>query len=139
MTDGVVGQPLTYGTASGEVLVLDEPVSFWGGVDYLGNVADVHHAQHGVSISGKVLLMTGGRGSSSGSFCLMELMRTHLAPAAIVMCEADGIVCTGVLVGTATYGYELPTVQLTPEDYAAVPAGVVAHVVSDPAGARITW
>ena len=135
----ITGTALTYGNASGEILVLDEPVSFWGGVDHLGFVADVHHAQHGVSITGKVLLMTGGRGSSSGSFCLMELMRTHLAPAAIVMCEADGIVCTGVLVGTATYGYELPVVQLTPAEYEQVPAGVVAQVVSTPQGARMSW
>ena len=139
MADHVTGAPLTYGQGSGEVMVLDEPVSFWGGVDHLGHIADIHHPQHGQSVTGKVLLMTASRGSSSGSFCLMELMRTHLAPAAIVMCEPDGIVCTGILVGTETYGYELPTVQLDPADYAVVPAGAVASVVSGPQGAQIAW
>ena len=139
MADSVTGGALTYGKGTGEVLVLDEPVSFWGGVDHLGMIADIHHPQHGQSVTGKVLLMTASRGSSSGSFCLMELMRTHLAPAAIVMCEPDGIVCTGILVGTETYGYELPTVQLDPADYAVVPAGAVAHVVSGPQGAHIAW
>lgn len=135
----VAGTSLTYGTASGAVLVLDEPVSFWGGVDYLGVIADIHHPQHGHSVTGKVLLMTSSRGSSSGSFCLMELMRTDLAPAAIVMCEPDGIVCTGILVGTETYGYELPSVQLDPSDFGRVPDGVVATVVATTDGARVRW
>jgi predicted aconitase with swiveling domain len=139
MADQVTGAPLTYGRASGEVMVLDEPISFWGGVDHLGIIADIHHPQHGLSVTGKVLMMTSSRGSSSGSFCLMELMRTDLAPAAIVMCEPDGIVCTGILVGTETYGYELPSIQLTPADYAKVAAGAVATVVSEPQGAEITW
>ena len=140
MTEHLVpAHPLTYGQASGQVLVLDEPVSFWGGVDYLGVIADIHHPQHGQSVTGKVLLMESSRGSSSGSFCLMELMRTHLAPAAIVMCEPDGIVCTGVLVGTETYGYELPTIMVSGQDFGRVADGVLAHVESQPGKAHLSW
>ena len=31
------------GVAEGEVLLLTEPVSFWGGVDHHGEIIDVHH------------------------------------------------------------------------------------------------
>ena len=104
--------PLTYGQASGEVLFLDEPISFWGGVDLEGVIAEERHPQYKQSCVGKILVMTSSRGSSSGSFCLMELMRKHLAPAAIIITEPDGVICTGVLVGKETFGMELPVIEV---------------------------
>ena len=44
--------------AKGRALVLDAPISFWGGVDPMsGRIADVCHPQHGESISGRVLFL----------------------------------------------------------------------------------
>ena len=60
---------LVDGTAgSGPALVLDAPISFWGGVDpKTGVIADVRHPQHGESIAGKVLCLPGTIGSSSAA------------------------------------------------------------------------
>lgn len=130
MTRTIQARALTFGEGSGEVLRLTEPVSFWGGVDHLGVISDRLHPQFGLSVAGKVLAMTTSRGSSSGSFCLMELMRTNLAPAAIILTQADGVTCTGVLVGTETYGIQLPVIQVTTAELLSLDTGTQATVTS---------
>ena len=124
------GIPLTYGQTSGEVLVLDDPVSFWGGVDLEGIISDRSHPQFGHSVVGKVLVMTSSRGSSSGSFSLMELIRIGLAPAAMVICEPDGVICTGVLVGQETFGLQLPVVEVKLSELPEFKTGQKASVIS---------
>ena len=48
---------LVEGEASGEALVLSEPLSFWGGLDpACGEIIDRHHPQVGERVSGKVLV-----------------------------------------------------------------------------------
>lgn len=85
--------------ARGEGLALTAPISFWGGVDpATGLIADVRHPQHGVSISGKVLMLPGTIGSSSASAVLLELVHRGIAPAAIAMHEPDAILLLGLLV-----------------------------------------
>jgi uncharacterized protein len=84
---------------SGEALVLDAPISFWGGVDpKTGRIADVRHPQHGQDIAGKVLFLPGTIGSSSASAVLLELVHKRRAPAAIVMHEPDAILLLGLIV-----------------------------------------
>ena len=54
------------GDCSAETLVLDEPLSFWGGLDpKTGLIIDEQHPQKGQSVAGRVLLMPGTRGSTS--------------------------------------------------------------------------
>ena len=43
----ITGWRVTSGGASGAVLKLDEPVSFWGGIGPEGDIIDVHHPQPG--------------------------------------------------------------------------------------------
>ena len=77
------GRVLVVGTASGQALVLDEPLSFWGGFDAeTGRVIEERHPQAGASIAGRVLVMPSGRGSSSSSSVLAEALRrgTGLLP-----------------------------------------------------------
>ena len=62
------GRILVEGHAKGPALVLDEPLSFWGGLDpATGRIVDVHHPQRDTVVTGRVLVMPGGRGSSSRS------------------------------------------------------------------------
>ena len=90
------GRTLVPGTAEGRALVLDEPLSFWGGVDpETGDITDVRHPQHGASVTGRILVMPSGRGSSSSSSVLAESIRAGTAPAAIVLGEADPILALG--------------------------------------------
>ena len=48
--------PGTLAGRTGEALVLDEPLSFWGGLDpETGRLIDVHHPQAGAMLTGRVL------------------------------------------------------------------------------------
>ena len=90
---------LVEGEATGPALILTEPLSFWGGTDpATGEVIDPHHPQHGSNVRGTVLVMPGGRGSSSSSSVLAEAIRAGVGPAAIVLAEPDPIVAHGAIV-----------------------------------------
>ena len=97
----LLGWRVTSGEAQAPILKLDEPISFWGGIGDNGEIIDVHHPQHGAVVTGRILVMRSGRGSSSGTYVLAELLRLGLAPAAIILTEPDGIIATGALVGAA--------------------------------------
>lgn len=100
---------LVGGVARGEVVRLDEGLSFWGGYDSQhGVIIDRSHPQHGESLVGKVVFMPHGRGSSSASSVLAEALRAGTAPAAIVLGEPDQILVVGSLVARLLYGVECP-------------------------------
>jgi uncharacterized protein len=125
------------GLASGEVLVLAEPLSFWGGLDPVtGLLIDGHHPQVGANLTGRVLVMPGGRGSSSSSSVLAEAIRRGTAPAAIVLGEADAIVALGAIVAAELYGIEMPVVVA--EDAELESGSIVTVRASSAGGARIT-
>ena len=112
------------GPVEGEVLHLDEPLSFWGGLDAAtGEVIDRHHPQSGLSVAGRVLVMRSGRGSSSASSVLLEAVRCGTAPAAIVMVEPDAIVALGAIVADELYGWPLPVVLVNEAELAKFRTG----------------
>ena len=48
------GRTLVAGTAEGSALVLDEPLSLWGGLDpRTGEIVDVRHPQRGANVTGQ--------------------------------------------------------------------------------------
>ena len=97
------------GSASGPALVLDEPLSLWGGLDATtGLIIDPHHPQHGACVTDTILFMPFGRGSSSASSDLAEAVRVGTAPAAFVLDEADEIIALGSLVAEEIYGTVTP-------------------------------
>ena len=102
-------------------LVLDEPLSLWGGVDpRSGVIIDANHPQRGASVSGRVLVMRSGRGSSSSASVLAEAVRAGTAPAAILLGEPDLILSIGAAVAEELYGAVVPVVVLRPGALAAV-------------------
>lgn len=102
---------LVDGAASGELLVLDEPLSFWGGVDVTtGEIIDVHHPQHGLSVTGRVLVLAYARGSSSTANALAESIHRGTGPAAIILAQPDEIVVLGAVVPGELYGEWCPVV-----------------------------
>ncbi len=122
------GWRVTSGEATAPVLKLDEPVSFWGGIGPEGTIIDVHHPQHGAVVTGRILVMRTGRGSSSGAYVLAELLREGLAPAALILTEPDGIVATGALVAAELYDAQMPIVVVDSEDYESIENGVTVTV-----------
>jgi predicted aconitase with swiveling domain len=123
----IQGEILVSGKAgSGEALILDAPISFWGGVDpKTGRIADVRHPQHGECIAGKMLFLPGTIGSSSASAVLLELVHNGHAPAALVLHEADAILLLGLIVAKEM-GWETPmAVRLDSRHFAGF-AGTIA-------------
>ena len=108
---------LVAGEAEGRALVLDEPLSFWGGVDpATGEIVDVHHPQRGANVARRVLLMPSGRGSSSSSSVLAEAIRAGTAPVAIVLAEPDPILALGAIVARELYDVAIPIVVAARDD-----------------------
>ncbi len=84
---------------TGPVLRLDEPLSFWGGVDpATGRLSDPRSVFYGQPISGTILMVAEPRGSSSSSAVLLELFHRGIAPAALILGAVDAIMGLGILV-----------------------------------------
>jgi uncharacterized protein len=118
------------GTAEGRVVRLAEPVSFWGGVDRDGTISDVRHPDRGVSLAGRVLVTTSGRGSSSSSSVLAELIHAGAGPCAIVTSTPDAILVLGALVPALLYGEDVPVVRVPPNDLDRLVTGSRVRVVA---------
>ena len=99
------------GRAEAPALVLAEPLSFWGGIDVAsGRVIDRSHPNLGAVVTGTVLVMPGGRGSSSSSAVLAECLRLSTGPAAIVLSIPDPILTVGAIVARTLYDVSCPIV-----------------------------
>jgi len=84
------GRLIAPGRARAPALVLDEPLSLWGGLDpATGRVIELRHPQHGATVSGRVLVLPAARGSSSSASVLAEVVRAGTAPAAIVTAQVE--------------------------------------------------
>jgi predicted aconitase with swiveling domain len=118
------GRVLVEGSATGDALFLDEPLSFWGGLDpSTGEIVETGHPQRGEVVSGRILVMRSGRGSSSSSTVLAEGIRAGTAPAGIVLGEPDDIIVIGALVAAELYGIAIPIVVASPEGYGRIRNG----------------
>ena len=125
----LAGRVLVAGAGTGNVLRLEEPLSFWGGVDpATGRIIDRRHPRCDASVAGRVLVMPYGRGSSSSSSVLLEGVRLGTAPAAVVLRELDGILALGAAVARELYEQSPPVVLLEAADWEALPEGAEASV-----------
>jgi uncharacterized protein len=128
----VEGLALAPGRAAGRPLVLAEPLSFWGGVHAeTGEIVDTHHPQVGASIVGRVLVLPGGRGSSSSSSVLAETIRNAVGPAAILLGAPDPILALGALVAGELYDIRTPVAVLDPEAYRVCAEAAALEVSAD--------
>lgn len=118
------GRVLAAGTASAEAIVLDQPLSLWGGLDpATGEVIEPRHPQRGASVTGRVLVMAEGRGSSSSSSVLAEAARAGVAPAAILLGTPDLILAVGAAVADELYRVQIPILVLDVTDLAQFRTG----------------
>lgn len=120
------------GEAEGDVLCLSEPLSLWGGLNPdTGEIIDRHHSASGENVTGRVLLMPSGRGSSSASSILLETVRQKTAPAGIILAEMDGILALGAVVAREIYEVDLPVVVVNVDNYQALQSSVFVQIASD--------
>ncbi|MGO4383700.1 aconitase X swivel domain-containing protein [Specibacter sp. RAF43] len=130
------GTTLCAGQGSGDLLVLAEPLSFWGGTDRrTGVIIDARHPQHGTSLAGRVLMMDASRGSSSSSSVLAEQLRAGVGPAAILLTARDAILALGALAAAELYGIQVPVVLLDAGEAAGLAAAARACAAG---GARVS-
>ncbi|MDB5362797.1 MAG: hypothetical protein JWO51_4094 [Rhodospirillales bacterium] len=120
------------GRAAGAVLRLEDPVSFWGGVDpYSGTLTDPRSPHCGTRVGGRVLMVPETRGSSSSSAVMLELLSAGLAPAAIVMGRLDAILGLGILVAREMGWHTIPLLVLPPADQAGYCDGEQVAIAED--------
>ncbi len=123
---------LVPGTAVGEALVLPEPLSLWGGLNpETGEIIDRRHPCAGQVVTGKVLVLPAGRGSSSASSILLEAVRLGTAPAAIITAAVDGILALGAAVAREMYDHSPPVLVLDEAGYTAVQTGDTLQINED--------
>ena len=123
---------LNAGEAEGPVLVLDEPLSFWGAFDpRTGIILDVHHPQRGACLTGKVLLMRESRGSGSSPGTIAEAIRLGTAPAAIVLVAPDVNLAIGAAVAAELYGRHCPVLAVSGTGYDSLKQAVHLRITRD--------
>ena len=128
----IAARILNSGTASGSVLHLEEPLSFWGGFDPIsGAIVDVHHPQRGENLAGRIVLMASSRGSGTAPGALAESIRRQTGPAALVMVEADVNLAIGAAVAATLYGRSIPVLALSSDDFANVATWAAVEIADD--------
>ncbi len=114
---------------SGEILVCDQGLSVWGGVNPdTGVIQDAQHPQLGHSLAGKIVMMATSRGSCSGSGVLLSLMMAGRGPAALVFREEEEILTLGAIVARRMFDLPLTVIQLDEADYNALAARPSAEI-----------
>jgi len=119
------------GSGSGRLLFTRQAISFWGCVDpRTGRISDKRHELFGESITQKILMFPYGKGSSTGSLMLLELLRLNLAPAAIINIRTEPLLATGPVVGKHFYGKTFPIVNIRDSDFDFLKNGMDAVIFS---------
>ena len=108
---------LVAGSAQGLALVLDEPLSFWGGFDaQTGKIIDTHHPQFGQSVKDRVLFIPASRGSAGTPGGIAETLRNGTGPCAFVLGKRDVNISVGALVANRLYDLQIPVIEISLQD-----------------------
>ncbi|ARJ70209.1 aconitase X [Paracoccus contaminans] len=108
-------------SAEGPILVCDEGLSVWGGVDpSSGRIVDSLHPQFGRTLAGHIVMMPTSRGSCTGSGVLLGLAFAGTAPRALIFREAEDILTLGALVAGRLFGHHITVLRLPAEEYDAL-------------------
>ncbi|MFH0738085.1 MAG: DUF126 domain-containing protein [Candidatus Micrarchaeota archaeon] len=90
---------ISRGRAYGEALISRDAIGFLGGVDpKTGNVIEKGHPLEGKNVAGKVLVFPHGKGSTVGSYVMLQLAKNKKAPAAIINASAEPIIAVGAII-----------------------------------------
>lgn len=91
------GRGISKGLTEGEVLMLQQPFSFLGGVDPKTGLLSGTSGAEGQDITGRVFAFPWGKGSTVGSYTILQLRKEKRLPAAIINQRAETIVATGAV------------------------------------------
>lgn len=114
------------GRGSGPALVTGQAISFLGNVNpETGVVVDPAHELFGESISGKVLVFPGGKGSTVGSYVIYQLKKRGLAPVAMINLLSEPIVAVGAVISG------IPLVDRVGDEVLRIRSGTIVEVDAD--------
>lgn len=112
------------GCAVGPALVLDEPLSFWGGFNPLnGEIIDVHHPQYRQRVGARILCIPQSKGSAGTPGGIAETLRNGSGPLAFVLAEPDVNISVGTLVANRLYDLEIPVLEISLAAMAQIQSG----------------
>jgi len=104
------GNGLVGGIGEGAALVTSDGIAFNLGVDEVtGIVIETGHPLEGECVAGRVVVCRSGKGSTAGSFSLLQLAHRGLAPAAIVNAQADAVITAGCVLADIPLVHRLDT------------------------------
>ncbi len=103
----IPGRIVSKGVATGPALVSRQRISFLGAVDpKTGVIVDRSHDLYGQSISNRILIFPGGKGSTVGSYVIYQLKLHAKSPLAMVITNrVDTMVAVGAIIA------EIPAVE----------------------------
>ena len=128
----LTGERLVAGSATGEVLHSDVPLSFWGGVDPVtGVVIDTHHPLHGERLTGRILAIPAGRGSCGGSATIFEMLLKDTAPAALVFSRPETILAVGVVIAEEMFGRRIPVLRVDETTFSRLQSTTTATIADE--------
>ena len=84
---------------------------------------------YGESLKDKIFAYPRGKGSSSTAGVILEALRRGVAPKAIINVESEKILVVGIIVAKVAFGWSLPVLSISEEDYQLLPAGAMAEIV----------
>ncbi|MDR8726635.1 aconitase X swivel domain-containing protein [Burkholderia pseudomultivorans] len=117
------GDTLVAGHAVAQTVVLEKPLSFWGGYDSAaGRIIDRGHPLAGASLAGRIMVMAHAKGSSSSSSVLAEAVRNGTGPVGIILKERDLIISIGAIVAAELYAIAVPVVCVPEAVYDTIAA-----------------
>lgn len=77
----------------GECIVLDQPFSFWGGLDTsTGMIIDQEQQNFGETAANKLLLVSSIKGSTAGPGALFECLSGNCAPLAVISSQFEPVI-----------------------------------------------
>jgi len=95
----IKGRSISRGIGKGEVLICKDAISFLGDIDpKTGICVAPKHAIEGKCVAGKVLIFPQGKGSTVGSYVLLQLAKNNKAPVAMINLEAEPIIVVGAII-----------------------------------------
>jgi len=124
MADVIEGKIIVAGEAEGELLVSNEPLSFWGGYDHqTGEIIDRRHPLSGQIAKDRILAIPNTIGSSTTTAVLLEAVRAGTAPAAILTTSTDSFLALASIVAAEMYHRPIPIVALSIEQFTTLKSG----------------
>jgi uncharacterized protein len=95
----IKGRIISRGIVEGEILISNQPISFLGGVDpQTGVVQDKESNLYGKTIKDKILVFPYGKGSTVGSYVILQLKKNNVAPKGMINLKTETIIAVGAII-----------------------------------------